>query len=78
MVYFSNQSKTFGFFLFRATAGPQRRGKSLQSTSEQHQTNFQKSPENDFFEPENGQNDHVTEGKNSVRNRDFGGNQKYF
>ena len=37
-----------------------------------------KSPENDFFDPENGQNDHVTEAKISSKNRVFGGHQKYF
>ena len=40
--------KNFGFFSFRATAGPQRIGKLLQSTSEQHQTNFEKALKTTF------------------------------
>ena len=51
------KSKTFGFFAFRATAGPQRRGKSLRINFWTTPEKLSKRPENGFFDPEYGQND---------------------
>ena len=46
-----NQSKTFGFFSFRATAGPQRRGKSLRINFWTTPEQLSKRPENGFLTP---------------------------
>ena len=52
----NRQSKTFGFFLFRAAAGPQRRGKSLRINFWTTTNQLSKRRKNGFFGLRNGQN----------------------
>ena len=50
------ESKTFGFFAFRATAGPQKRGKSLRINFWTSPKQLSKSPKNAFDDPLSGPN----------------------